>query len=86
MKSKCSPPGRVDPTKTALPPGVRIVPKPSRYLKTRYWVVLPETAERKERWHLVPNRIEASKLVSRWMARVSKHALNAKSIVEEQSL
>jgi hypothetical protein len=52
---------------------VRIIAKPSRYSKIRYWVVLPGMRNRRERWLLVPTPEQAIGHISRWLvARAEK--------------
>jgi hypothetical protein len=45
----------------------RIVAKPSQYQRTRYWVVLPGSRGRRERWLLVPTPEEAIGQIARWL-------------------
>ena len=77
MKSRASITVFVTPPGLAAPLGVRIVPKTSRYLRTRYWVVLPATGTRRERWRLVPDMKSAQALIWRWLAAVAKECLKS---------
>ena len=61
------------------PVRLRIIAKASRYLKTRYWVVLPPSATRAERWLLEPTVAKAVDRVSRWLLTEAHHCIGEPS-------
>jgi len=48
---------------------LRIIPKPNRYQKTRYWVVLPGAGATGDRWLLEPSVERAVGRVGRWLLK-----------------
>jgi len=65
-------------TGSAPPPHdrLRIIPKPSRYFRTRYWVVLPRAGTGGERWLLVPSVGKAMEHISRWLLAKADRQFN----------
>jgi hypothetical protein len=54
--------------RSGIPVRLRVIAKPSRYHATRYWVILPATTGRDERWLVVATMAQAMKIVAQWLA------------------
>ena len=66
-------------TKTAAPLRFRLVAKHSRYFKARYWVVIPRTGARTERWRLVPDLQQAVGMLARRLLAEANCCFGAES-------